>query len=123
MLPMYILSSWMKVSCTTILVVFICGANTFFESFFESEMDAHGEPSALSIVRRWRAQRLAREEEERNLQHEKELITEHFPFRPMCAAGGVTKNNTEQHYGRMKKARAKQVDLVLCSFAHVCPSP
>ena len=83
-------------------------------------MDADGEPSALSIVRRWRAQML--EEEERNLQHEKELIAEHFPFRPVCAAGGVTKNNTEPHYGRMKKTRAKQVDLVLCSFAHVRPS-
>ena len=56
----------------TALVLFICRAKTFFESFFESEMDADGEPSALSIVRKWRAQML--EEEERNLQHEKELI-------------------------------------------------
>ena len=85
-------------------------------------MDAHGEPSALSIVRRWRAQRL--EEEDQNLQHEKEcLIAEHFPYRPMCAAAGVTKNNTEPHYGRMKKDRAEKVDLVLCSCAQVCPSP
>ena len=106
----------------TTLVLLFCRANTFFESFFESEMDAHGEPSALFIVRRWRAQRL--EEEERNLQHEKELIAEeHFSFRTMCAAGGVTKNNTEPHYGRMKKARAEQVDLVLHSCAHVRPSP
>ena len=110
----------MKVSCMTTLVVFICRANTFFESFFESEMDAHGEPSALSIVRRWRAQRL--EDEERNLQQEKELIAEE-PFRTMCDAGGVTNNNAEAHYGRMKKSRAEQVDLVLCSFAHVRPSP
>ena len=83
---------WMKVSSMTAFVLFICRANTFFESFFESEMDADGEPSALSIVRRWRAQRL--EEEERNVQHEKELIAEHFPFRPVCVAGGVTKTNT-----------------------------
>ena len=47
-------------------------SNHMFGIIFESEMDAHGEPSALSIVRRWRAQRL--EEEERNLQHEKKLI-------------------------------------------------
>ena len=95
----------MKVSCRTMSEIFICEAITFFESFFESEMDADGEPSALSIVRKWRAQML--EEEEQNLQHEKELIAEHFPFRPMCAAGGVIKNNTEQHYGRMKKGRAE----------------
>ena len=110
----------MKVSCMTTLVLFFCGANTFFESFFESEMDAHGEPSALYIVRRWRAQRL--EDEERNLQHEKALIAQEH-FRSMCAAGGVTMNNTEQHYGRMKKGRAEQVDLVLHSCAHVRPSP
>ena len=77
-------------------------------------MNAHGEPSALYIIRRWRAQRL--EEEERNLQHEKELIAEHFPFRP------VTKTVAEELYGR-NKSRAVQVHLVLCSFAHVCPSP
>ena len=95
----------------TTLVLLFCRANTFFESFFESEMDAHGEPSALSFVQRWRTQIL--EEEERNLQHEKELIAEHFPFRPVCAAGGVTKTNTEPHYGSMKKTRAEQVNLVL----------
>ena len=113
MLPMYIQSPWMKVSSMTALVLFICRANTFFESFFESEMGAHGEPSALSIVRRCRAQML--EEEERNLQHEKESIAEHFPFRP------VTKTVAEELYGR-KKSRAVQVHLVLCSFAHVRPS-
>ena len=83
-------------------------------------MDAHGETLALSIVRRWRAQRL--EEEERNLQHEKELIAEEH-FRTMCAAGGVTNNNAESHNGRTKKARAEQVDLVLHSCAPVRPSP
>ena len=53
-------------------------------------MDAHGEPSALSFVRKWRSQRL--EDEERNLKQERELIAEGH-FMTMCAAGGVTNNN------------------------------
>ena len=53
-------------------------------NFFESELDSHGEPSALSIVHKWRAQRL--EDEERNILQEKVFNAEQH-FRYMCAAG------------------------------------
>ena len=82
-------------------------------------MNAHGEPSALSIVRRWLAQRL--EDEERNLQQERELIAEEH-FRTICAAGRVTNNSAEVHYRHMKRARAELVSCIkrfLYIHAHV----
>ena len=63
-------------------------------------------PSALSIVRKWRAQKL--EDEERNLFEERVFNAEDH-FRRMSAEGRVSNMEAEAHYRRMKNARAELV--------------
>ena len=69
-------------------------------------MDALGEPSALSIICKWRAQKL--EDEERNLLQER-LFNAEEHFRRMSAEGRVSNMEAEAHYRRMKNARAELV--------------
>ena len=71
-----------------------------------TELDAHGEPSALFIIRKWRAQKL--EDEERNLLQER-LFTAEEHFRCMSAEGRDSNIEAEAHYRRMKNARAELV--------------
>jgi hypothetical protein len=65
-----------------------------------------GTPSAHSIVRKWRAQRL--EDEERILLQERVFSAEeHHKLR--LAAGGVTSQEAESLKGRINNARAELV--------------
>ena len=70
----------------------MCEALKCFFASAASELDSDGEPSAASIVRKWRAQKL--EDDERILLQEKVFNAEEH-FRNMCAAGGATNNNAE----------------------------
>ena len=84
-----------------------------------SELDSDGEPSAASIVRKWRAQTL--EDKERIILQEKVFNAEEH-FRNMCAAGGVSNNNAEVLNRRIKNARAELVRFIalfLLKHAHV----
>ena len=54
-----------------------------------------GEPSALSTVRKWRAQKL---EDEERIELQERVFNAEEHFRAMYAAGGVTNNNAEAHY-------------------------
>ena len=79
-----------------------------------------GEPSALSIIRKWRAHKL--EDEEQNLLQER-LFNAEEHFRSMSAAGRVSNMEAEAHYRRMKNARAELVGRIHYVFflihAHV----
>ena len=70
----------------------MCESLTFCFASEASELDSDGEPSAASIVRKWRAQKL--EDDERILLQEKVFNAEEH-FRNMCAAGGGSNNNAE----------------------------
>ena len=71
-----------------------------------------GTPSAHSIVRKWRAQRL--EDEERILLQERVFSAEeHHKSRP--AAVGVTTQEAESLILRINNARAELVSCTYCS--------
>ena len=78
-----------------------------------------GTPSAHSIVRKWRAQRL--EDEERILLQERVFSTE-VHFKSRLAAGGVTNQEAESLNQRIKDARAELVSRKAHHTAqfHVC---
>ena len=63
----------------------------------------------VSILLKWHAQRV--EDEERNLLQERVFNAEEH-FRAMCAAGGVTNNNAEAYYQRIKNAHAELVSCI-----------
>ena len=86
-------------------------------NFFASKLDAHGEPSALSIIRKWRAQKL--EDDEQNLLQER-LFNAEDHFRRMCAEGTVANMEAEAHYRRMKNARAELVCCFQQFFSFSC---
>ena len=65
----------------------LCESLNFCFESEASELDSDGEPSASSVVRKWRAQKL--EDDERILLQEKVFNAEEH-FRNMCAAGGVS---------------------------------
>ena len=69
----------------------------------------HGEPSALSIIRKWRSQRL--EDEERKELQERVFNAEEL-FRAMSAASSVTNTNADAHYRRIKNARTELVSCI-----------
>ena len=96
-----------------------CESLNFCFASEASELDSDGEPSAASIVRRWRAQML--EDKERIILQEKVFNAEEH-FRNMCAAGGVSNNNAEVLNRRIKNARAELVLFIALLFlkhAHV----
>ena len=74
--------------------------------WFASKLDALGEPSALSIIRKWRTQKL--EDEERNLLQER-LFNSEEHFRRMSAEGRVSNMEAEAHYQRMKTVKMGKV--------------
>ena len=78
---------------------------------------------ALSIIRKWRAQKL--EDEERTLLQER-LFNAEEHFRSMGAVSRVSNMEAEAHYLRMKNARADLVGrsenlfcLDSCSLAYM----
>ena len=95
----------------------LCESLNFCFASEASELDSDGEPSAASIVCKWRAQKL--EDEERILimilLQEKVFNAEEH-FRNMCAAGGGSNNNAEVLNRRIKNARAELVRLLRACF-------
>ena len=97
----------------------LCASLNFCLASEASELDSDGEPSAASIVRKWRAQML--EDKERIILQEKVFNAEEH-FRNMCAAGGFSNNNAAVLNRRIKNARAELVRLIALLFlkhAHV----
>ena len=97
----------------------LCESLNFCFESEASELDSDGEPSAASIVRKWRAQML--EDKERIILQEKVFNAEEH-FRNMCAAGGVSNNNAEVLNRRIKNARTELVRFIAPRFlkhAHV----
>ena len=97
----------------------MCESLKCFFASEASELDSDGEPSAASIVRKWRAQMLA--DKERILLQEKVFNAEEH-FRNMCAADGVSNNNAEVLNRLIKNARAELVRFIALLFlkhAHV----
>ena len=79
--------------------------------FVPTELDIFGEPTAGSIVRKWRAQK--QQDNERNALQDKVMNTEHH-FRPVCATGKVTYQNAEAFWRHIKNARTELVSF--CAF-------
>ena len=91
----------------------LCESLNFCFASEASELDSDGEPSAASIVRKWRAQML--EDKERIILQEKVFNAEEH-FRNMCAAGGVSNNNAEVLNRRIKNARTELVRFIALPF-------
>ena len=79
--------------------------------FVPTELDIFGEPTAGSIVRKWRAQKQL--DDERSSLQDRVMNAEHH-FRSMCATGEVTDQNAETFWRRIKNARTKLV--CFCTF-------
>ena len=98
----------MVMVCIQILILFIYMLMLYFDP---TDLDIFGEPSAGSIVRKWRAQK--QQDDERNALQDKVIKTEHH-FRAMCAIGEVTDQNAEAFWRRIKNASAELVSF--CTF-------
>ena len=79
----------MVMVCIQILIEFMCILMLYF---VPTDLDIFGEPTAGSIVRKWRAQKQL--DDERSALQDRVMNAEHH-LRSMCATGEVTDQNAK----------------------------
>jgi hypothetical protein len=92
--------------CNRISCFIFCAAAS--RSIYESDLDVDGSPSALFLVRKWRAQNL--ENDDRIAWQERVFNTEEY-FKARLADGDVTNQEAESLNWRIKNARTEWVSI------------
>jgi hypothetical protein len=97
--------------CIQTLIVFMCMLMLYF---VPTDLDIFGEPTAGSIVRKWRAQKQL--DDERSALQDRVMNAEHH-FRAMCTTGEVTDQNAEAFEAFWRHIKNARTELVsFCTF-------